>query len=217
LDVVLGWPLTELHRVEQGRHQHQLVDPEAGLLDPHPQLAHREAIGQAVVRRLVHPVGSLGLGPPHHVVRDPEPQAAAEVDLAPLVHPGQDVDAAFDQRRDPEVRGEGAVPQDDVASVEAVPQGAEQGRLAGPLALGRPESQVTDHTGRERDDGDEPRQGEPQPGLLDRQLGKGALVGRGIGHRDGGAVDQQDAPPLPVPGGRGPVLRRPADATDEPG
>jgi hypothetical protein len=114
--------LAELRRVEQGRHQHQLVHPEARLFDPHAQLADLQMVGELIVRRLVHPVGSLRLGPPHPMVGDPQPQAAAEVDLATLMRSRQDIDAALDQRRDPEIRGEGAVPEDDVAGVEAPPE-----------------------------------------------------------------------------------------------
>lgn len=52
---------------------------------------------------------------------------------------------------------------------------------------------------RQRYDGHQPRQRKPQPRLLLAALRKAGLVGRRIGHRHGGAVDQLDLPVAPQP------------------
>ena len=82
---------------------------------------------------------------------------------------------------------------------QPAPEGAEQGGLAGLLARVTAHGQVAHGAGDQRDEGDQAGDREAEAGLLGRVLGEDLLVLRGVGHRDGGAVDELDAPPVEEP------------------
>ena len=116
----------------------------------------------------------------------------------------------------PKYEAKYAVPQRDLARFEPAPERAEQRRLAGLLALVRAHRQVAHDPGGQRDDRDDPGHREPQPGALGPRLREGRLVGRGVGHRHGGPVDQRHPAALPGPLGGGAALDRPGRLMDQP-
>lgn len=67
------------------------------------------------------------------------------------------------------------------------------------LALARAARPLQQRAAGQRDDAEQARQREAQPGLLVPALREGALVGRGVGHRHGGAIDELDGAPVPQP------------------
>ena len=73
--------------------------------------------------------------------------AAAEVELTSLVHPEQTVDTTLHQLRNHEIRGKTAVPQHDLARLQAIQQRPEEGRLARLLPLVGAERQVANDPG----------------------------------------------------------------------
>ena len=118
--------------------------------------------------------------------------AAAEVELTSLVHPEQTVDTPLQQLRNHEIRGEIAIPQHDLARLQAIQQRPEEGRLARLLPLVRTERQVANHPGGQRDQRHQSCHRESQSDALGRRLGEDLLVLQRVGHRDGSAVDQRD-------------------------
>ena len=75
------------------------------------------------------------LGPNHHVIFKAQLSAAAEVELMPLVHSEETIDAPLLQLRNHEIRGKTAVPQNDLVALEPVQQSAKQSQLARLLPL----------------------------------------------------------------------------------
>ncbi len=128
--------------VQHRRHQHDLVDPESRLFHFEPQLEDRQLIRHLLISLLVHQVGPRRLDPDHHMVLDPQLPAPAEVALSSLVHPEQAIRPPSRQAHDPKKRGENPVSQDDLVSLESIPELAEQRRLARLLSPVRPHRQV---------------------------------------------------------------------------
>ena len=165
----------------------------------HPQFADRELRGQLGVQGFVHPLRSGRLGPAHHVVLHSQTTAPPEVVLPPLMHPERPLHAALQKRGDPEKRGEIPVPEDQIARAEAVPQRAEQRGLARRFSLIRAQRPLAHRPGGQRDHRNQPGQGESQAGLLRAGLGKGLLVGDGVGHGHRGTVIDVNATAFPQP------------------
>ena len=115
------------------------------------------------------------------------------------MHPEDAVDPPPQQRGDAEERRKAAIAQDDVAGVEPVPELTEQGSLAGLLTQVGADGHVTDRPGGQRDDRHQAGDREAQAGLLHPVLREGGLILGGVGHRDGGAVDELDPTPSEEP------------------
>jgi hypothetical protein len=149
------------------------------------------------------------------MVEDAKPPAPPEVELAPLVHPEQAVDAPPRETRDPEIRAENPISKHDLTRLQAPPERAEQRRLARLLAPIRAQGQVADHAGGQRDQRDHPDQREPQADPLCVRLRVCLLVRQTVRHRGGRAVDQGDTTPLPEPAVGGATIGPPGGLPDQ--
>ena len=153
---------------------------EARLHDLDPQLAHPHHVADLshMSASPIH-VGPRRLGPVHDVVLDAPGPPAAEVALPPLVHPERPIDASSRQLRQPEIRGETAVPEHHVPRL----QGVQHLRGTGPS---RPSPSPCRGPWPDREPG--PCQseiktarraiGNPRPRFLARRLREGRLVRR---------------------------------------
>ena len=86
--------------------------------DPDTDLAEFQFLGHRGILGGAHPVGSLGLRPSHDVVIRPQPTSPAEVGLASLVQPEDDVDTSALRIGDDPVIAEKPVGQGNIAGLE---------------------------------------------------------------------------------------------------
>jgi len=126
--------------------------------------------------------------------------ATAKVRCAAMVLAPHIVEALPTQPRKGPVRTVITISQHDIATLSVGLLLSKQGHFTCRFALVASHSERRQGATAQVKDRDKARKRETSPGLLAPGLGRGCLIGLGIGHRDGGAIDHCDATPLPEPG-----------------
>src|SRR5208283_1647704 len=128
-------------RISQRGDDDQLSHTEALYVHADFQLAYRERLGNRGVGFLVHPLWPRRPLPEDHVIGLAQTLPAAEVGPPSLVLTRHYVHAPAQEQRQHEVRRVSTVTQEHIAVLETVHQLAQQGCLAGLLALVPPDRQ----------------------------------------------------------------------------
>jgi hypothetical protein len=126
--------------------------------------------------------------------------ATAKVGCAAMVLAPHIVKALPTQPRYGPVRTVITISQHDITTLSVALLLSKQGHFTGHFALLAPHSERRQGAPDQGKDRDKARKRETYTGLLVPWLGIGCLIGLGVGHRDGGAIDNFDATPFPEPG-----------------
>ena len=81
-------------RIQERRYDHDFAGPLLAILDPDTDLAEFQFLGHRGVLGGAHPVRTLGLRPSDDVIIRAQPTSPAEVGLASLVQPEDNVDTS---------------------------------------------------------------------------------------------------------------------------
>ena len=120
--------------------------------------------------------------------------------LTPITSPDPNyIDAPVAQRTEQEIARVISVSQEQITTLQGVEYRAKQRLLVAALAAVAPDRGIEYHTTAQAHDPHHPAQRKPQAGLLAAWLRIGALIGGGVGHRHGGAIDQAHRPAPPMP------------------
>jgi hypothetical protein len=188
------------HRVEPGRHhdEHRGAQP-ASPHTPAP-LPHRPLLGQPRRGGLRHPRGLARLAPLHSMRLTAPARATATVRCPAMRLAPHIVAALPTPPRESPVRTVRTSSPHAIATRSGALLWSQQGHCPGRLALGAPHPERRQNPTDQGKDRAHARQRQAYPGLLALGRGRGGLLGRGLGHRDGRARDAFDATPLPEPG-----------------
>ena len=126
--------------------------------------------------------------------------ATAKVRCAAMVLAPHIVKTLPTQPRDGPVRTVITISQHDIATLSVALLLSKQGHFTCHFALVAPHSARRQGATDQVKDRHNARKRETSTGLLAPWLRIGGLIGLGIGHRDGGAIDNCDATPFPEPG-----------------
>ena len=126
--------------------------------------------------------------------------ATAKVRCAAMVLAPHIVKTLPTQPRDGPVRTVITISQHHIATLSVALLLAKQGHFTCHFALVAPHAARRQGATDQVKDRHNARTREPSIGLLAPWLRIGGLIGLGLGHRDGGAIDHGDATPFPEPG-----------------
>jgi hypothetical protein len=133
------------------------------------------------------------------VVIRPQPTSPAEIGLASLVQPEDNVDASTLRICDDPVIAEKPVGQGNIPGLELAIDLTVQSQLTGLFALVGSHGSLEHCPDGQADDHENARDREAEPGFLTSRLGVLSLVGFGVRHDDRGAVEELDGPAYKQP------------------
>jgi len=172
-------------RIESGRHHHEYLGAKPTSPHPHPQLPNRELIGQLGIDLLIHPSGLVGLTPRHDVILTAQALTSTKSRCAPMMLTSHIVDPLSLQPREGPVRAVIAGGSDDIAGWHRMLLLSKQGQFTSLCAL------ITSHAQRRQrptgqvKDRDQASNRKAHTRLVATRLGRGLLIGLGVGHGHG--------------------------------